>query len=358
MVTSSVIIRGVVVAVLTAFMPFTAFSYFRFRIHRKMARYQRVLEILELDEEAGRERALLPSESFHSRAFILPVLFVTVLSLLGFVHLLFGNEILSDGLELNLLLTGTVPLGELADGPRAERLGLLVLVIAFTSAFLWACQNIFRRLIAGDLHPGTYYSAGLRMCFAPLLALIVSWLPGVDEFGLAALPAVAFLTGLFPRRALHWVKERISIFSRRGTEADELSLDAIEGMTSFDRVRLSELAIDNAQGLAHARLSNLLAETPYGAPRLLDWIVQAKLYLLVKDGIAPLRKVSVRQALEFQDACADPDLRERLIALEGLDATTVDLACRACAQDPELARLRRHRDRLAAAGLLATESRS
>ncbi len=351
-------LRLALVLLLSAFMPLTAVSYFRFRLGRKRARYQRTLELLDLGGDDSRQLELLPSESFHPRSFLLPVVFVTVLSALGFTHLFFGNEILGTGGSANLLLGGTAALDGLDDGSRAERLSLLVVVIAFTTSFLWSCVHLFRRLIAGDLHPGAYYSAGLRMCFAPLLALMIAWIPGVTGRGLGWVPAIAFLTGLFPRRALHWLNERIALFGRQADEVPPLPLHAIEGLSAFDRMRLSEVAIDNAQALAHARLTDLLAETPYGAGRLIDWIAQAKLYVIAKERMGALRRAGVREALTFQDLCRDDEARWQLGEMPGLDAAFVELAAHTLGHDPHLDRLRSYRRRLAPAPVLATGSES
>ena len=289
---STVYIRLGVVSVLAAFPPFVAVSYFRQRRDRRLARLGEILHRLGADGEG----ATLGHDSFDRRAFVLPVIFVTVLSALGFVHLFFGNEILGDGVERNLLLAGTAPLDGLEASAAAERLGLLVVVIAFASAFLWSCHNLFRRLIAGDLRPGTFYGAGLRMCFAPLLALVIAWLPAVGDYGRDTLPAIAFLIGLFPKRALHWLKEKVGLFTRGADEAAELPLGAIEGMTAFDRMRFAELGIDNAQGLAESTLVDLLIATPYPWPRLIDWMAQARLLLVAKDDTPALRQAGIRDA--------------------------------------------------------------
>ncbi len=346
--TLTMITRLVVVLGLSSFMPFTAVSFFRFRLKQKKDDYQRIVEILELQQESGDNAPPATIDTvYYPRGFILPVVFVTVLCLAGFTHLFFGDELLTP-VGRNLLLAGTAPLADMEQQVAAERLSLLVLVLAFTSAYLWACQNVFRRLVTGDLGPGTYYSAGLRMTFAPLLALMVSWLPGAETFGRDPLPVLAFLIGIFPERGLHFLKQRISIFSGGGeARAAELPCEMIEGVTVFHKLRLTEVGIDNAQNLAEASLVDLLLRTPYRAGQLIDWIAQAKLYLLVKDEIEKLRRVGVRSAFELAEIGDDAELLERLATAAEISPVLLEVGRRSLTADRQLERLRRYRDLLA-----------
>ncbi len=142
----------------------------------------------------------------------------------------------------------------------------------------WSARDIIRRLISGDLTPSVYYSAGLRMVYAALLSLMLSFLL------LAALPispsdkliyVVAFLTGMLP-------------------------LDMIEGINGFHAARLSEVGVDNAQNLAEANLLDLLLRTPFNPGQLIDWIAQAKLYAYFKADIEKLRRVGIRTIFDFR----------------------------------------------------------
>ena len=117
------------------------------------------------------------------------------------------------------------------------------------------------------------------------------------------LPVIAFFTGIFPQRALQYIQEKLIIFGKLGKKANELSLDMIEGMNLFNKVRLSEVGIDNAQNLAEANLEELIRKTPFNPKLLLDWIVQAKLYVIVKDQITNLREAGIRTVLDFCATC-------------------------------------------------------
>lgn len=348
--TTTIIIRLIVVLGLSSFMPFTAVSFFRFRLRQKKDDFQRIVEILELQHDSGGNAPPVNADTvYYPRGFILPVVFVTVLCLAGFTHLFFGDELLTP-VHRNLLLGGTSPLSGMEPEAAAERLSLLVLVLAFTSAYLWSCQNVFRRLVTGDLGPGTYYSAGLRMTFAPLLALMISWLPGADTFGRDALPVMAFLIGIFPERGLHYLKQRIRIFSGdKSARADELPCDMIEGVDVFHKLRLAEVGIDNAQNLAEANLIDLLLRTPYRAGQLIDWIAQAKLYLLFKQDIEKLRRVGVRSAFELTDAGGDIELLKELAEAAEVSPVLLEVGRRSLTADRQLDRLRDYRNLLAVA---------
>ncbi len=343
------IIRTIVVLGLSSFMPFTAVSFFRFRLKQKKDDFQRMVEILDLHQESGGDMPPVTTDKeYYPRGFILPVIFVTVLCLAGFTHLFFGDELLTP-VGHNLLLAGTSPLEDMEQQEAAERLSLLVLVLAFTSAWLWSCQNIFRRLVTGDLGPGTYYGAGLRMTFAPLLALMISWLPGADTFGRDLLPAVAFLIGIFPERGLHYLKQRGRIFtSDEKAHADELPCEMIEGINVFSKLRLVEVGVDNAQNLAKASLVDLLLRTPYRAGQLIDWIAQAKLYILFKQDIDKLRRVGVRSAFELQEIGDDAELLKELAQAADISPVLLAVGRRSLAGDRQLNRLRRYRNLLAA----------
>ena len=62
---------------------------------------------------------------------------------------------------------------------------------------------------------------------------------------------------------------------------------------------MEEIGIDNAQNLATASLTQLIAETPFDARQLLDWIGQAKLLCYLKEDIDKLRGVGIRSVFDL-----------------------------------------------------------
>src|SRR3546814_16331898 len=87
--------------------------------------------------------------------------------------------------------------------------------MAFLGAYLWGLQHILHRYYTSDLLPGVYYGLGTRMIFAAIIALMVYHiLPDLADptgaessIGTSVLPARAFLTGLFPHRALQYLTD-------------------------------------------------------------------------------------------------------------------------------------------------------
>jgi len=172
----------------------------------------------------------------------------------------------------NMLLTGMVM--KSPDEMQALRWqSQLVVCLAFTGAFIWSAQNIIRRLITGDLTPGAYYSAALRIVFASLLSLMLSYtLETLPTAGYTRelLPAIAFISGMLPDNTFRYMKERISTFIETGMKAShDLPLEMIEGINVFHKLRLGEVGIDNAQNLAESNLIELILKTPFNPSQLI-----------------------------------------------------------------------------------------
>src|SRR3546814_2333860 len=90
--------------------------------------------------------------------------------------------------------------------------------MAFLGAYLWGLQHILHRYYTSDLLPGVYYGLGTRMIFAAIIALMVyHMLPDIADptgaeggLGSSFLPALAFLIGIFPQRALQYLTDRLN----------------------------------------------------------------------------------------------------------------------------------------------------
>jgi hypothetical protein len=119
----------------------------------------------------------------------------------------------------------------------------------------------------------------------------------------------------------------------------------IEGMNLFHRVRLSEVGIDNAQNLAEANLEELIRKTSFNPRLLLDWIAQAKLYVIVKDQISSLRRVGVRTVLDFQAAGAENGL-STLAQLSEMSEEQLSTVHRVISEDPDVDTIARARKNL------------
>ena len=202
--------------------------------------------------------------------------------------------------------------------------------MAFIGGFIWSAQNIIRRLIAYDLSPSVYYSAGIRILLASSVALVLSFLLGdesSDIFSLkSSLSAIALLAGMFPERVLNYLVKRYQEFVAGNSVTEKsLSLYNIEGISIYHKERLEEIGIDNAQNLATASLTQMIAETPFDARQLLDWIGQAKLVCYVKEDIHKLRAIGIRSVFDLlQGNKSIPVLRELSDSI-GLDTPILEV---------------------------------
>ena len=291
----SSISRLAVVLIVSGFMPLTAMSFFWFMRSKKQKDFDKSMK------EMGISSSRRVKDTYSFSNYFLPVSFSFVICLLASAYFLFA-DIFSKDLSDSLLLTGALYGGGEENAPIVKQ-SLAVLAFAFFGSFIWSAQNIIRRLIAYDLSPSVYYSAGVRIMLASLVALVLSFLIGKEtNFQLdSSLAVIAFLTGMFPQRVLsylvNWYKD---IISPDKLNNEDLSLYKIEGMSVSHKERMEEIGIDNAQNLATASLTKMLIETPYGSRQLLDWIGQAKLICYAKGDIDALRSVGIRTVYDMK----------------------------------------------------------
>jgi len=226
----------------------------------------------------------------------------------------------------------------------------VVLTLAFLGAYVWSCHNIIRRLVAGDLAPVEYYNTALRMIFAPLLSLMLAFMfeaVGAGNAMRETMPVIAFMTGMLPGAALHYLQERfLKLLKFSEDSAHSLSLRMIEGMNRHHEVRLGEVGIDNAQNLAEANLVELMLKTPFGPDQLLDWIAQAHLYVYVKDKVQALRRYGIRTALDLYEVAADEARLSAIAKDPGIDPLALSTVARRIRSDPRVGQLVELRRRL------------
>jgi len=332
------------ILLLSSFLPLTVCSYRRYRLPKKTSEYNRIMEkLLEAGMEDSFTKSLVDNE-YLSKDYILPLIFITVFSFLGF-SVLFSNN-------ADLLLAGM----ELVKGKEIQAYkirSLIAIGMAFLGSYLWSVQYIFRRLVTIDLPPGAFYSVGLRMIVGSFVALafhhfIVALPSGkigatvdiVPEGTLMnMLPVIAFLTGMFPQCALKYIMEYFKFTaSKPEKRAEELPLDMIEGMTPFHKVRLSEVGIDNVQNLAQASLVELILKTPYRPRQLVDWMAQGRLCLSFKSEVKKLRKAGIRTMLGYKIAGEEGKLDD-IAQSTGLDPVYLNNVYHIFKDNPAIERL-------------------
>ncbi len=340
------------ILILSSFMPILACSFLRTRVKRKQEEYGRAIAFLGVDDSQGAfaTRAVIDEYSWGS--YIVPVIAATLVTAFGLVSLFFAADLVAlDEVERNVVLTG---LFDGADPEQFDRLrwqSMVVLTMAFLGAYLWSCQNIIRRLVAGDLAPIEYFNSTLRMILAPLLALMVAFLAEASGFASTsrtALPVVAFMAGMLPGAAFFYLQEKFAgLLGWSENSAHNLRLTMIEGLNRFHEVRLSEAGIDNAQNLAEANLVALILKTPFGPHQLIDWIGQAQLFLEFKDDLEKLRRHGIRTAFDLREITDEARLGEIAAAAEVSSVTLQTVADR-LRTDSRFERLAEFRRRLSA----------
>lgn len=293
-------LRAIIVLVVSLFMPFTAISFFMIMIPQKEKEFTK--SIKEMNIKTSRK----VRDSYSKSKYIFPVLFATLICFGFITAFTFGG--LGTDLSDSVFLSGPY-FGEKDENGQLTNLGVVnqsfsVLSWAFIGGFIWSAQNIIRRFIAADLSPSVYYSAGIRIILASAVALVLSFLLGdesSDIFSLkSSLSAIALLAGMFPERILNYLMRRYQEFVAGNSVTEtSLSLYNIEGISIYHKERLEEIGIDNAQNLATASLTQMIAETPFDARQLLDWIGQAKLICYVKDDIHKLRAIGIRSVFDL-----------------------------------------------------------
>ena len=294
--TFSILSKVLIIVIIGGFMPLTAMTFLKVMVGNKKTEFNKALNEMDLSSSRKVE------DIYSASKFFLPVAFATTICLLAISYFTFAEYFVS-GTNDNLLLTGAF------FGSGKKELiyqSLAVLSMSFLGGFLWSAQNIIRRLIAYDLAPNVYYSAGIRIILASVIALVLSFIIGTADGNdnllnfEASLGAISFLTGMFPERVLNYLVNLYKNFVSPDKLNDEaLSLYKIEGMSMMHKERLNEIGIDNVQNLSEASLTKLLIETPFGARLLLDWIGQAKLLCYVKENITALRSVGIRSVFDF-----------------------------------------------------------
>jgi hypothetical protein len=356
----ALVYRIVLMVLLSSFMVITAWSFLNTRVKKKQEEYARTLRFLGIgdDQAALATRAVI--DEYDGRSYVVPVATATFVTLFGMFSLLFASDLVGlEATDRNVILTALFAETEAGRLSVLRWQSMVVLTLAFLGAYVWSCHNIIRRLVAGDLAPVEYYNTALRMIFAPLLSLMLAFMfeaVGAGDAMRETMPVIAFMTGMLPGAALHYLQERfLKLLEFSEDSAHSLSLRMIEGMNRHHEVRLGEVGIDNAQNLAEANLAELILKTPFGPDQLLDWIAQAQLYVYVKDKVQALRRYGIRTALDLYEVAADEARLSAIAQDPAIDPLALSTVARRIRSDPRVGQLVELRRRL---GLEAGQARS
>lgn len=249
----------------------------------------------------------------------------------------------------NFLLVG--PFSEwLAANPqgyytRVTR-SLTAFQFGFLGAYVYFIGSLARAYFTNDLTPHTFVDGALRMVGASVLALVLSFAPGIygqpasvtpatapapaaapgatappatsatqappvgpvawtetAPWRMSLLPLVSFFFGFFPRRAL-LALERVAIGVVRVLAREPyraLPTAMLPGMSYAHELRLEREGIDNVENLSHADPLDLAVRTGFGYRQLVQWVSDAWLCAhLREDYPAFIRSTGVSGRGEFE----------------------------------------------------------
>ena len=307
------------------------FSFFKFRLVRKQEELNSILKRLNLTSGNNQISKQLDKE-FSKNDYILPVLFVTILSFMSLFLLLMG-WILYDYNETepikSMLWSGSDFWNDPVFG--REKKSLSIVAWAIVGGFMNGVQYIYRRYTTVDLTPSNFFSVGIRMVVASMVSLMISYVLGMDatmEGGSNKILVIAFITGMFPERGLRFLLDQAKRFfpKEKEVEASNLPLESVEGISYFHRLRLNEVGIDNVQNLANFNFLLLIIKTPFPVRILLDWVSQAKLLIEFHDETPKLHKVGIRSALDLMEAIDHHEDRLKQISeIAGIESLTLEI---------------------------------
>lgn len=230
---------------------------------------------------------------------------------------------------------------------RYQNGALVCISFAFLGAYLWCITYLFRRISLNDVNANAYQTISVRLVGSAIVALMlyhgVNLLQGTGTQGQEPRPdlpggpriveasivtpvigAVAtmfgiktgfvtsevavltsFLAGIMPemalRRMMEWMRPSLRGTSNPSGREDTLSLERIEGIDVYTRMRLAEMGIYDVHGLVSTNPLYLYLRTPYHLPQVMDWIGQAFAFLYVRpERWEEVRKSGIRTAWQIE----------------------------------------------------------
>ncbi len=347
------VFRILTLAIMVAFLPVCAYTYYAYRLGQRKLEVERILRVLAITSEYRD----IYTQDIGKMHFFVAVMFTMGIAIAGFGVLLLSSELgLAD--TPTLLLAGTrltkadCNAGCLIDYQHGA---LLAFGLGFLGAYIWGLQGIFRRYSMNDLLPIAFYHFGLRMILSSFIALLIyhavggfstKFDPTSQESQLltptsdGVLILTVFLVGMFPQKGVRWLTSKIGLSGQDNhPSVRDLSLNMIEGMTPYDVFRLEELGIDTCYDLANADFIPLLLKTSYGAREIIDWLLQAKLCVRFGDATEELRARGIRTITDLEGL--DDDYLETLAKETSLILPSLKQATQKSVSDHNIERLKR-----------------
>ncbi len=197
---------------------------------------------------------------------------------------------------------------------------------AFLGAYSFNLQMLMRRFFQSDLKSSAYIAASVRVITVLILVTVLAR-SGLLGLGISdqVQCATAFVIGFFPLVGMQVLQRAVSASLRRWvpTLRNPYPLSDLDGLNIWYEARLLEEGIEDMQNLVTANLVDVLLHTRVPVGRLVDWVDQAHLYLLLdpvdgddsKERSHPhrleLRRHGIRTATDLESAVRPPDVLAR-----------------------------------------------
>lgn len=189
----------------------------------------------------------------------------------------------------------------------------------FLGAYSFSLQMLMRRFFQSDLKASAYTAAVVRVISVLILVLV---LVRSDVLGgdLRVIGPTAFVIGFFPLVGMQLLQKAFTAALRRWlpTLRNPYPLSDLDGLNVWYEARLLEEGIEDMQNLITANFVDVLLHTRVPVGRLVDWVDQAHLFLLLDpsedDGAKPrehpdrltLRRMGIRTATDLESAVTAP----------------------------------------------------
>jgi len=189
------------------------------------------------------------------------------------------------------------------------------LSFGFLGAYSFSLQMLMRRFFQSDLKSSAYIASSVRVITVLILVFVLAQaqlLGPNDEWGCA----VAFLIGFFPLLGMQLLQKVVAAGLRRWvpTLRNPYPLSDLDGLNIWYEARLLEEGIEDMQNLVTANTVDVLLHTRVPVGRLVDWMDQAHLFLLLDpceddrcknrkhEDRMKLRRLGVRTATDLESA--------------------------------------------------------
>lgn len=194
----------------------------------------------------------------------------------------------------------------------------------FMGAYVFIIQMLIRRFFQSDLKPSAYFAAVVRVATVLLVVLVVHHAAPIDTARYPGVEAgLAFFIGFFPLLGMQIVHKALSATFRRliHTLKTPYPLSDLDGLNIWYEARLLEEGIEDLQNLVTGNLVDIILHTRVPVERLVDWIDQAALQLLLDpplDDDASSRPRTDRNALRRLGVRTATDLETMFLSSERL----------------------------------------